>query len=192
MLELLGAGYKPPMVASVLGITESRISQLLSDDTFASKVLALRLARTKGTIDRDNKWDKIEDLLLKKFEDVMVFMNDPLKLLRALQVVNAAKRRGAGSDNSSEAGLTGTVVQINAPRNVVMQFITNGNNEVVEVGGRSMVPMASKKVMEELKRQTEQIHIGSNYDDERSPALPAPSAGTVQETRASESAERAA
>ncbi len=191
VLELLGAGYKPPMVASILGITESRISQLLAVDSFASKVLAMRLSRAKGTIDRDTKWDKIEDALLKKFEDVIVFMNDPLKLLRALQVVNAAKRRGAGTSDASEAGMTGTIVQINAPKNVVMQFITNGNNEVVEVGGRSMVPMASKKVMEELKRQTEQIHIGSNYDDERSPALPAPSAERVQETRANESTERA-
>lgn len=188
ILELLGAGYKPPMVASVLGISESRISQLLAVDSFASKVLAMRLSRAKGTIDRDNKWDKIEDALLKKFEDVIVFMNDPLKLLRALQVVNAAKRRGAGSADSSEAGLTGTIVQINAPKNVVMQFVTNANNEVIDVNGRSMVPMASKKVMEELKRQTN----GVTYDDERNPALPAPSAERVQETGATESAARAA
>lgn len=189
VLELLGAGYKPPMVASILGISESRISQLLADDSFASKVLALRLSRAKGTIDRDNKWDKIEDTLLKKFEDAIVFMNDPLKLLRTLQVVNAAKRRGAGTADSGEAGMTGTIVQISAPKNVVMNFITNAQNEIIEVGGRSMVPMASKKVMEELKRQSGEFK-DIIHDDERSPTLLTSQGGGVQETKASRSTER--
>jgi len=172
ILELLGGGYGPPMVASILGITESRISQLLADDIFASKVLAMRLARAKGTLDRDSKWDQLEDKLLKKFEDVIIFMNDPLKLLRALQVVNAAKRRGAGAGEGQGQAMAGTVVHISGPRNVLMQFITNGQNEVIEVGGRSMVPMASKKVMEELKARQS---LGVKQDDDgRNPALPAP------------------
>lgn len=179
ILELLGAGLGPAVVASTLGITESRISQLLAQEAFATKVIAARLARVKGTVDRDNKWDKIEDALLEKLENIIVFIADPMKIIRMLQVVNAAKRRGAGAMEGQGAASAGTIVQITGPARVLMQFITNGNNEVIDVNGRSLVPMQSKAVMEQLKSRQMQLAVekgDGNVGNEAARAILAPSA----------------
>jgi len=164
ILELLGSGLSPAMTSNVLGITESRISQLLSNEDFAAKVVAKRMASAQGLIARDGKYDKIEDKLLESLENSVRFLVDPMKVLRALQVINAAKRRGAPALEQQPITAQ-TIVQLQVPVIVAAKFVLNGQKEVVEIDGRSMAPLSHNGVLSKLKEM---------QSDDASRSLPAP------------------
>ena len=63
-LHLLGSGVPADSVASALGVTPSRISQLLAEDSFSKKVAALRYDSLQKHNRRDGKYDSLEDTLL--------------------------------------------------------------------------------------------------------------------------------
>lgn len=159
-LELLGSNMNPSMTASILGCSEGLISQYMSDEGFATQVAQRRLKNLQATIQRDNKWDNIEDMLLDKLKDLIPMMFDPMKIIRLVHTANVAKRRGAIS-NLDPTTTPQTVVPLVVPVNVAVQFMLNGNNEVIDVGGRSLTPMTQTGVMSELKKLRE---LKSNDD----------------------------
>ena len=56
-LNLLGQGIEPGIVASAVGVTEARISQLISDPLFSAKVAELRYVNLAKHSDRDREYD---------------------------------------------------------------------------------------------------------------------------------------
>lgn len=149
-MELLGSNMTPSMTASILGCSEGLISQYMGEEVFATEVTKRRLKTLQGAIQRDNKYDSAEDLLLDKLKDLIPMMYDPFKILRAIQVINGAKRRGAAG-NIDPTTTPQTVVPLVVPVNVAVQFVLNGNNEVIDVGGRSLTPMTQSGVMTKLR-----------------------------------------
>lgn len=149
-MELLGSNMTPSMTASILGCSEGLISQYMGEEEFATEVTKRRLKTLQATIQRDNKYDNAEDALLDKLKDLIPSMFDPLKILRAIQVINGAKRRGA-MGNIDPTTTPQTVVPLVVPVNVAVQFLLNGNNEVIDVGGRSLTPMTQTGVMTKLR-----------------------------------------
>jgi hypothetical protein len=150
-LTLLGQGIGPEMVASALGVSVSLISQLLSREDFATKVTELRYAALVHNNDRDANYDALEDKLLKKMEDCLPMMFDPLKILRAIQVINGAKRRGSTAPDSMIQKQT--IVQLNLPVQIINQFANpqltlNSNNQVVNAGGQDLITVQSSKLPE--------------------------------------------
>ncbi len=60
-LVLLGAGIGGEAVANALGVTPSRISQLLSEQAFSDAVSTLRYENLQKHNNRDASYDTIED-----------------------------------------------------------------------------------------------------------------------------------
>jgi len=131
ILELLGNGLSPEIVATAAGVSPSFISQLLSTEEFATQVTALRFKNLQEDTERDKRYGKLEDQLLTKMEDLLPMMYKPMEILRAITVVNGAKRRGASAPETQH--INNTVVNLVMPRTILQQFITNANNQVVEV-----------------------------------------------------------
>ena len=96
-LSLLGQGLGAEIVASAVGVTVSRISQLLSDPEFSAQVAHLRYENLAKHNQRDNKYDVMEDDLLDKMKDLIPMMYKPFEVLKAIQIINQAKRRGASA-----------------------------------------------------------------------------------------------
>jgi hypothetical protein len=96
-LTLLGQGLGAEVVASAIGVSQSRISQLLSDPEFSARVAELRFSALSKHNERDNAYDDMEEQLQRKMKDLIPFMMKPLEVLRAISVINAAKRRGISS-----------------------------------------------------------------------------------------------
>lgn len=148
-LTLLGQGISPTMVASALGVTVSRISQLISDPDFASAVSELRYKSLLKNNDRDNSYDAMEEQLQKKLHDLLPFMIKPFEVLKAIQIINAAKRRGvAATDAPTERS---NVVQLTLPvnifnQNVVQNIQVNINNQVTRAGDQDLVTIQSAKM----------------------------------------------
>lgn len=148
-LNLLGQGISGVMVASTLGLTEGVISQYLADSRFAEEVTKRKLAALQKQTSVDNKYLEIEDRLLDKLGKVVPLMTKPMDILRGIQVINATKRRGAADGAAAGAAIT-QIVQINLPSSVAAKFISNGQNQIVEIqddeGSRSLITSTSEAV----------------------------------------------
>ena len=150
-LALLGQGVNPEMVASAVGVTVSRISQLLSDPEFSAQVAELRFKNLSAHADRDRKYDSLEDALIAKLEDLLPFMMKPLEVLRAIQTINGAKRRSAPAPEPSIQ--QSTVIQLLMPTQITQIFSAqqkeltiNSANQVVKAGDQSLVTVQSSRM----------------------------------------------
>src|ERR1700752_1131434 len=90
-LALLGSGLTSVVVSSATGVSESRISQLMSDPIFSARVLEMRFLQTAKHAERDNKWDQLEDALLDKIAALLPMMMRPMEIAKLLALANAAK-----------------------------------------------------------------------------------------------------
>lgn len=139
--KLLGSGLLPSVVATTLGVTPSAISQLLAQDQFAEEVAKARYENLAAHTERDNKYDSLEDQILDRLQQSLSMIFDPMKLVRILQVVNTAKRRGSGVQELPATQQT--VVQLVMPTQIINQFTRNGNNQIVKAGDQDLVTMQS-------------------------------------------------
>lgn len=141
-LHLLGTGISPEIVASACGVSVSRISQLLSDPNFTAQVAELRFAALEKHNITDSKYDEMEDKLLASLKDCLPLISmDPLKLLRAISVINNAKRRGISAPEQIHA--QNTVVQLIMPNVLIQKFTTNINNQVIHAGDQTLETIPS-------------------------------------------------
>ena len=148
-LQLLGSGVLPATVALALGVTESRISQLLSDPNFADSVAQLRFENLQKHNKRDNELDALEDTLIEKFKASMALMFRPEQILRALQVINAAKRRGQAAPEAITQQQS--VVNLVMPVQIIQKFTTNINNQVVQTGDQKLITVQSGALLDKVR-----------------------------------------
>lgn len=140
-LTLLGSGIAPETVAASLGISASRISQLLSDENFSAKVAELRFQNLAKHNERDSSYDSLEDELLDKLRDCLPLMHRPMEVLKAIQVINAAKRRGASTPESIIEKQQ--IIQLTLPVQIINKFQTNIQGQVTTVGEQNLLTIQS-------------------------------------------------
>tara|TARA_R110000744_G_scaffold312074_1_gene419475 strand:+ start:192 stop:875 length:684 start_codon:yes stop_codon:yes gene_type:complete len=140
-LKLLGSGVNPEQTALALGVTASRISQLMAEKAFSDKVANLRYAAMQSASLRDKKYDTVEDKLLEKLEAAMPLMVRPDTILKAISTINGAKRRG----QSAAPTVTNqqNIVQLILPSIITQKFTTDINNQVVKTGAQELLTMHS-------------------------------------------------
>ena len=133
ILEMLGGGLSAESVATALGVSPSLVSQLLSDEEFASAVTARRFAKLTKYNARDDRLDALEDECIKKLEEMLGMVYKPMEVARIFQLVNAAKRRGTGADQAASTVINNQVVNLIMPQVLAQKFHANSDNQVVEV-----------------------------------------------------------
>lgn len=153
-LELLGQGVSAEIVASALGVSASQISQYLADPEFAAAVTKQRYLSLQKNNQIDDKYTNLEAKLLEKFENSLIFLTNPDKILRAIQVINAAKRRGISAPQ--EIHKTEDIVPLVMPTVVQNIFTRNDitvniNNQVVKAGDQDLVTIQSGSMNKLLK-----------------------------------------
>lgn len=148
-LALLGQGIGPEMVAAAIGVSVSRISQLLSDPNFASDVADLRYRALSKHNERDSAYDSLEDELVAKMKDLLPFMMKPFEILKAIQIINGAKRRGSSAPESiiSQQNVVQLLMPTQIFNNFTKQEITvNVNNQVIKAGDQDLVTIQSSSM----------------------------------------------
>lgn len=166
-LTLLGQGLAPNIVASAVGVDVSRISQLLSDADFASKVAEARFTNLSKHSERDNKYDTLEDALLKKLEDCLPFMMRPMEVLKAISVINAAKRRGSSTPESILN--TKEVTTIMMPTQIINNFTLNSTNQVIKAGDKDLVTIQSGSMKDLLNKGIQNVQLALPQGTETTP-----------------------
>lgn len=146
LLELLGSGISQEAAANAVGCTPAYISQLMADEEFRASVVTRRVAALQAATERDGEYDSLEDELLAKLKKSLPLIIKPGEVLRAIQVINAAKRRGvAAADHAPQGGVN--LVRLNLPKQLTIQFTMNATKEVVQVEGRELITMPSKQLL---------------------------------------------
>ena len=155
---LLGSGLPPATVAASLGCSESYLSQLLSTDTFAARVASLRFEALAKHNERDASYDQMEDDLLHRLKDCLPLMHKPMEILKAIQVINAAKRRGT---STPEAILEKqAIVSLVMPVQIIQRFTTNIQNQVIKAGSQELLTIQSGTLAAQMKeRQSDGTRI---------------------------------
>jgi len=151
-LSLLGSGVQAEQVAAALGVTPARISQLLSDETFANQVASLRYENLQKHNTRDSKYDAMEDTLLEKLEKSVGFMFKPETILKAIQIINNAKRRGQSTPD--QVTNQQTIVNLVLPTQITQKFTTNINNQVISAGEQTLNTMQSSNLLALAENKT--------------------------------------
>lgn len=152
-LILLGCGTTAEQTAAALGVTAGRISQLLADPEFATQVTQLRYDSLQKHNARDTEYDTLEDQLVTKMKDLLPMMYQPMQILKAIAVINSAKRRGQAAPE--QVHTTQTVVQINIPTKIIKQYITtNIHNQVIATGEQDLVTIQPKSLLAQLNERT--------------------------------------
>lgn len=149
-LKLLGSGYTPQVVASACGVSVSRISQLLSEEDFAAQIAELRFENLQKHNRQDEKYDAIEEKLTTMLDDLLPLMLRPNDILKAISVINGAKRRGAAG-NAEVGAAQNTVVNLVMPSVIVNKFTTNINNQVIQAGSQTLETVQATSLNERLK-----------------------------------------
>ena len=163
-LALLGSGIPAENVASALGVSASRISQLLADKGFADQVATLRYENLQQHNTRDSSYDTLEDNLIAKLEKQLPLIMRPMETVKALQAINGAKRRGQSAPDSIVNQQT--IVALTMPVSIVQQFTTNTDNQVVKAGDQSLLTMQAGHLLssteETQAKQLEEKEVPSD------------------------------
>lgn len=147
-LALLGSGIAPVKVADALGVDPSRISQLLSEDSFKTKLADVRYQNLSKHNTADEELDNIESKLRAKIADTIDTVYKPMELTRMLQVVNAAKRRGASTPESIVE--QAQIINLTIPVKIINKLTTNANNQVVRAGAQDLITIQSGTLASKL------------------------------------------
>lgn len=155
LMGLLGKGYTQAQAAQATGVSEGFVSQLLSEDWFAEEVQKLRFAALAKHQGLDEKYDDFEEVLLEKLKKMAGLLVKPKDIASVLNIVNKATRKSV--TNTGPSTLTQNIVNLTIPVALANKFVTNANNQVVEVtdgDGRSqaLVTIASGQ-LEGLSRE---------------------------------------
>ena len=156
-IELLGQGFEPEVVASTIGVSISRISQIVSEAGNAEKIAELRYISLSKHNLRDAKYDEIEDLLLDKLSGIIPFLTRPLEISKVLSQINAAKRRGSSAP--AQVLSKQEVIPLILPTKIIQNFTLNINNQVIKAGQQELVTVQSgnmKKLLE-LKKGADDV-----------------------------------
>lgn len=152
--ELLGLNLPNKTVASAVGVSESYISQLLSEESFAAEVQELRVKVLAEHANRDKGYNDLEDTLLERVRELVPMMVRPMEVVRALQVVNGATRRAAPAELAANAQPSVVVLQL--PNAIINKFVVNAQKQIVEVEGETISTMSAKGVLGKLEAMRNQ------------------------------------
>lgn len=174
-LKLLGGGYGPEVAATATGVTVSRISQLLSEPEFAAAVSELRFQNLNRHNERDDTYDTMETKLLAQLEDVLPLMMRPMEILKAIQVINAAKRRGQSAPDTVTQ--QNTVVNLTMPVLIMQKFTTNINNQVIQAGEQTLETIQSSSMLTAAKNRAVEREKDITYESQGTGGIKAIAAG---------------
>lgn len=152
--RFLAQGLKPTQVASIVGITPARISQIVKEEGF-NELLAAEAERYSISDDEvaarqllANKYMAFEAKLLDTM-DASVALMEPRDQIRALDVVIGRQAKMAAATAAlrvPEHAANQTIVNIMIPNHAVPEYQVNGNGEIIAIDNKPMAPLPAEGV----------------------------------------------
>lgn len=150
IIDLAAAGVPNAIIANTVGCDPSYVTQVLGTERAQERVGLARAEKAAQGIEHDAEIETAEKTALEKVLHLLPHQTDLMKVTRVFQVLNAAKR--SNDHGMVSAGQQpGSIVTLNLPAVAQVHFKLTTDQQVIEVEGRSMVPMQSQNVAKRLK-----------------------------------------
>lgn len=121
-------------IAAITGLSESRISQLKSDQEFLPIYSAKASEKVEEEVLLNDGWAAIETHALAGVLNQLKFGHDPEYALKAAMIANKATRRGSARANQTIPNELGQRIVLNLPENFVGRIqageVTTTNGKV--------------------------------------------------------------
>lgn len=153
----LAQGLKPAQVASIVGLSPGRISQIVREPEFAPLLAAAQQRYEVSSDDQaaaariNNKYLALEDRLIDQLDSQAACM-EPKDLIKALDVVAARQDRlKIRMAPAPAAASTQVLVNISMPAHALPDYKVNSLNEIVSIDEKPMAPLAASSVRQLFK-----------------------------------------
>lgn len=155
IIALAESGIAHSLIAKRTGVSESYISQVLSEDSIRAKTIQAQLAVLDERTARDAKYDAIEDALLEKTSEIVPNLYKPQDIIKVLMMINKAERRGASSQQLAELANSrqDSVVPLELPERIRTKIIKSHTKEVISVNGRGLITKDSRSLLQEIESE---------------------------------------
>ena len=155
IIAMAESGISHTMIASRVGVSESYISQVLSEDSIRARTIQAQLAVLDERTARDAKYDAIEDALLEKTSQIVPNLYKPQDIIKVLMMINKAERRGASSQQLAELANSrqDSVVPLELPERIRTKIIKSHTKEVISVNGRGLITKDSRTLLQEIESE---------------------------------------
>lgn len=164
--HLLAQGLGPSQVASLMGCTPARITQLKSESSFQNLLMEAQeeWAAAPEALEEEllsNKYASTEHRILKQLDDSIGFL-EPRDMLRALEIVSKRqeemkKRKAAIVQHQQNPQGTIITVSLTIPQHAVPEYTMNTQGEIVSINQKPMAALSStgvKNLFNSLKNLT--------------------------------------
>lgn len=142
-IRLLAQGIPTSQVAAACGVTDSYISQLKADPDAQNKIAEQQAAASIADAEFDTDLESAEALALDKIKKNLPFANMG-QAIAAFRILNTARRRSDPVIHAdSQVSVT---VNLTLPQSAVPRYVTNGQNEIIEVEGKTMLSATAKSL----------------------------------------------
>lgn len=173
MIRLLAHNVSHSKVAASVGCSQQYINECLDNPDFRRAVVETQLSLPQDQVHSsiDAQWDKLESLAVTALTSQLGSL-EPKELLAAARIANAAKRRGENSADFQLAKQAQTVVSINLPTSVTVNYTKNSANEITSVGNRPMITIGSSALLQavatdQAKISQQRILLNATNSDPR-------------------------
>jgi hypothetical protein len=174
LLHLLANGVSQGAAALATGVSDGYVSQLMMEQDFLQTLAGLRSRELESAIAHDAKVESLEEKVLAVLEKKLPYVKNAVDAARIFVMLNNAKKRNAlpGTEGYGNEGASGMQqVNITLPKAAAVQINMNSNNQVIDVGGKSMATLPSKALPALATRLAEKKKELANADATRAADL---------------------
>lgn len=189
LINLLASGLPAAQVASILGVSPGRISQILSQEEVQAKIKAKELELAEGDIEKaalDGKYHAAEHALIDQVTNMA-----PIAELRdvtaALRVIAERQDRQKILRNPVPVGGQGgmilnQVIQLTLPQHALPEITLSKEKEIISIGERNLAPMTSTGVINLFKQAAPTLTTCITKEENDSTRIPTSTKETHRET----------
>jgi hypothetical protein len=148
---LLASGLLASQVATIVGVSPARITQLQKEEGFA-EILAGKQAEVAAKdieeISLSAKYTAVEHLLIEQMVQ-MAPVSELRDVTAALRVVAERQEKAKSRMNPilQQSPVLNNIVQLILPSHAIPELALNAEREVIAIGNRNLAPLSSSGVL---------------------------------------------
>lgn len=155
LIDLAARGIPAQVIANALGISESRISQLLGDERVASRVAALQAEIATEEIDTIISLEKLERSLLGKIGDLVEDTDSLAEATGAYERIHKIHAQKQGRGQVTDEGIRTILVETPIFLQQTINIATSGKGEIISINDKPMATMPTLAVHKLIKATAE-------------------------------------
>lgn len=162
LIELAARGIPQVQIAKALGITEGRLSQLLSDERVQKRITEKEAELAATELDSITSLERINSNLLKRMDDLVEESESLGEVVAAYEKLSRMQAQKRGGNIDTEDSIRRISIQIPIFLQQAIEVSTSPRNEIIDINKRSMATMPTVAVHKLIKTHAKQKATSSD------------------------------